>query len=325
MAVKIDSTWTLYTANPTSLSTPHDSIIFSGPFALGYKKDTLTTYFSDGKFLDWALPVRALVMPGFDSSAFLLVEEKDKKHVYNRGGRQLFSAGVEKLVYAGGGVFIAETGGKKGLIDIAGRIILPIVYDAIGAANQGIVSVLRGKKFGLFDSKNKKLIKPAYEKNLVPYNGTLVSAYKNGFYGLIGWDNSPVSNFEFDEVRYWNDSTALTRRGSQWMIYEIKTRRILLEGIKNVKVIRDTPQGKLAIIQQGNSYGVLHSLMGTVLPISFTDLKNVGSSNEPLYFTEKHVTEAGIFVVIYYDDEGKMLRKEVYDHEEYEKIYCPDD
>jgi hypothetical protein len=61
-----------------------------------------------------------------------------------------------------------------------------------------------------------------------------------------------------------------------------------------------------------------------MIPISFSDIINVGSKENPFYFTEKHVEEASIFVVIYYDSNGKMVRKEVYEQDEYEKIYCSD-
>ena len=70
---------------------------------------------------------------------------------------------------------------------------------------------------------------------------------------------------------------------------------------------------------------MLSNKRGTVIPISFSDLVNLGPADEPIYFTEKHVTEASIFVVIYYDGNGKLIRREVYDDsEEYEKIYCSD-
>jgi hypothetical protein len=49
---------------------------------------------------------------------------------------------------------------------------------------------------------------------------------------------------------------------------------------------------------------------------------NVGSSEKPLYFTEKHLEEASVFVVIYHDDKGQILRKEIYDQEDYDRIYC---
>jgi hypothetical protein len=178
-------------------------------------------------------------------------------------------------------------------------------------------------KFGLFDCIKENLIKPEYDKNLTLYNANIISAYKNGFYGLITWENKPLSKFEFDEIQYWNDSAAFLKQDSQWVIYEITTRKVLLDRIKKISVIADKPDKKLVIVQQGGNYGVLHSREGTILPITFNDLKNVGSTDEPMYFTEKYVEEASIFVVIYYDDGGKMLRKEVYEHDEYEKIYCP--
>jgi hypothetical protein len=56
--------------------------------------------------------------------------------------------------------------------------------------------------------------------------------------------------------------------------------------------------------------------------LTFTDIINLGSKDDPLYFTEKHVEEASIFVVIYYDRNGKLIRRQAYEPEEYEKIYC---
>jgi hypothetical protein len=50
----------------------------------------------------------------------------------------------------------------------------------------------------------------------------------------------------------------------------------------------------------------------------------VGSDEKPLYFTEKRVEEADIYVVIYYDQAGKFLRKQVYESEEYDRIVCED-
>jgi hypothetical protein len=157
----------------------------------------------------------------------------------------------------------------------------------------------------------------------VRYNDHVLTAYKDGSYGFIGWDNKPLGNFEFAEIQYWNDSAAFVKKNHQWMIYDIRSKSVLLDKIKDYKLIRDTPEEKLAIIHQESNYGVLSSRDGVIMPTTFTDIVNVGSSEAPLYFTEKHVEEASLFVVIYYTAKGVMLRKEVYEQEEYEKIYCP--
>jgi hypothetical protein len=89
-----------------------------------------------------------------------------------------------------------------------------------------------------------------------------------------------------------------------------------------MKLIVDKPGERIAIVQQDNAYGVIHSTKGMIIPLNFSDIVNVGSAEKPMYFTEKHVEEASVFVVIYYNHEGKFLRKEIYEQDDYEKIYC---
>jgi len=207
------------------------------------------------------------------------------------------------------------------LINSAGKLLLPIEYDALGTVSSGRVSLLKGTKFGLFDCKTRKLIKPQYSKNLTCYSGNLIVADKEGMVGFIGWDNKPLSKSQFSEVRFWNDSAALVRKDSQWMLYAIKAQKAVLEKINKINFITDGDE-KLAIVQQERKFGVIHSKKGTIIPINFSDIINVGSNEIPTYFTEKHVEEASIFVVIYYDSKGNMLRKDVYEQDDYEKIYC---
>ena len=78
----------------------------------------------------------------------------------------------------------------------------------------------------------------------------------------------------------------------------------------------------MAIVHQHTNYGVVHNQKGTIIPISYNDVVNVGSDEKPLYFTEKQVEEAAIFVVLYYNDKGELLRTAVYDQEEYDKLHC---
>jgi hypothetical protein len=166
------------------------------------------------------------------------------------------------------------------------------------------------------------MVKPGYDKNLSLYNKQLIVAYKDGHYGLIGWDGKPLSKFEFDEILYWNDTAALVKRNYEWMLYDIANEQILLKGIKNYKTVSDFANEKVLIIQQENNFGVISSTRGDVIPSNFTLIKNVGSAEEPMYFTEKHVEEASIFVVIYYNKNGALLKRYVYEEEDYEKIYC---
>ena len=321
LAVK-DSKWKLI--NPATLSdifSPFDTIAFYGSFPVAQRNDSSFVFFNSKSFWKGLRPSSIEFIPGQDS-AYISIEEKGRKSLYNLKGEKLFTATFDKIQVGGADVFVIYRKDKRGLISRTGKMLLPVQYDAIGTMKDGVVSLLKSSRFGLYNVAARKEIYPSYGKNLIPYNSKVIIAYRNDNYGLIGWDNRSLSKFEFKEVRYWNDTTALVKKDN-WMLYEIKTGLVLMDRIKDLKMIRDDAADKLAIVYQDASYGVLHNHGGVIIPISYSDIVNVGSQREPLFFTEKHVEEASVFVVIYYDADGHLLRKEIYDPEEYDNIYCP--
>ncbi|MBL0740226.1 tetratricopeptide repeat protein [Chryseolinea lacunae] len=322
-AVGHEKGWRLYDpATQAYQSRAYDSILFAGPFALGVKADSMRIHFTPTRTISLPQPVRVEFVTGQGVAVFLWVEQGDKKTLYNHEARRLFTLAADKIQYAGENCFVVQKRDKKGLVNAEGKPLLPMEYDAIGAVSGGVVSMLKGAKFGLFQCEKKKLIKPEYTKNLTPYNASTVVAYKDGLYGFVGWDGKPLSGIEFSDVKYWNDTAAFVKKDKQWKVYALNTKQVLLDKLDGYKLIRDTAGEKLAIVVSDHRYGVINSRMGTVIPMTFSDVINVGSAEYPLYFTEKHVAEADIFVVIYYSREGKMLRKEVYEQEDYDKIYC---
>ncbi len=325
-AVKVNMlSWKLFNAVDLTFQSPvYDTIHFVGPFAIGSRIDSLTIHFNPYYSIDLAQPTKLEFIPGQDSTAFLLVEYEQTKILFDGEGRRLFAVPYDRIQYAGQGIFIVHKKEKKGLLGSDGRLLLPVEYDAIGSVKNYIVSILKSMKFGLFNCKSKKLIKPEYLKNIMPYAVDKLVVFKDGRSGFVDWDNKPQSKFEFDEVRYWNDTSAMVKSDLHWRLYNIRSGKILIDRIKDYTLIQDTQQEKIAVIHQDNAYGVIHNHKGIVIPSNFSDIVNVGSREIPLYFTEKHVEEASIFVVIYYDHAGQILRKEVYEHDDYEKIYCSD-
>lgn len=348
--VKVSEPWTAVRKNgawylfDTSLqqyrSAGYDSIKFEGPFAVGVKADTLSVHFNEHTVIGFQRPAKALFIPGKDSTSFLCVETAEapaqvkgsrnrkaaevERSLYNRQGKKLFTASFDQVQHAGGDLFIVHKKEKKGLTDAGGRTVLPVEYDAIGSVTDNVVSLLKAMKFGLYHTERQKLIRPQSDKNMIPFMD-LVAVYRDGQYHLVDWNGKPAGKTTFEEIRFWNDTAALIRTNQIWSLYDIRSKETSMPGIRNIRMIRDSPDEKVAIVQQENAYGVLSSKRGTVIPISFSDLVNIGSAEDPLYFTEKHVAEASIFVVIYYDKNGKLLRREVYDNaDDYEKIYCPD-
>ena len=328
VGVKNGGSWLL--VDPVAqdfVSQKFDSVRVQGPFVVGMAADSVYVFFEDRQEpTAFYRPLGVAFVPGMDSTSFLSITyARGKKEVFDLRGRFLFSAAFDAIEYAGQGVFVTTRSDKKGLIDHNGKNLLSAEYDGVGSARGQVLSLLKNKKFGAYNLIEKKLIKPQYDRNLQAYSPTLLITYKNGAYGFIGWDNRPVSAFNFDEITYWEDSVALVRQGVTWHFYDVAAGKAIESNLRKVTMVRDDAVEKIAIIQKENLFGVISNRRGMVIPLTFSDIVNLGSADEPLYFTEKHIREASLFVVIYYDRHGEMLRKEIYeDAAEYDKLYCSD-
>lgn len=306
----------------TNLSAAFDSVALAGPFFMGMRNDSMQVHITTDVVLELSRRKTVRFLPGKDSLFFLLLEEADRKVLYNVRGEKLFSISAEKVEYNSEGYFTFTQKQKRGLLSLAGKVVLKPEYDAVGTVTQQVVATLKDRKFGLVDLARKKEIKPEYDKNITTYDPQRLIAFRSNLCALIGWDNKPLTAFEFEEINYWNDSTALVKRNFQWLLYNFVEKRIVADKIRAFKWVLNSPGEKTIIIQQENKYGVISSTRGVIIPATFSDIVNVGSVAQPVYFTEKHIEEAAIFVVIYYDKDGIQLRKHVYEASDYEKIYC---
>lgn len=322
LAVK-QTRWRIFDLATKEVKGPaHDTIIFRGTYAIGIKKDSSNVYFCSGKNISFT-KVKFEFIPGKDSLNFLLVDEGSKRSVYNSGGQRLFTGVFDNIQYVGPGFFVISKNEKKALSGMDGKYLIKPEYDAVGRISESVVSLLKNKKFGVYNTLSRIVITPRYDKNLLVYNAKFLIAYKDGKYGFIEWDDKKKYTFDFTEIQYWNDSIAWVKMNSQWMIYNILQKKILQDEIKKYEVIADVNGEKLAVVQHNDKYGVVSSKKGMLLPIDFAEIKNLGSVDTPLYFAEKHVEEAAVFIIHYFDKDGQLIKRIKCDEDEYERIYCP--
>lgn len=307
-------------------SKAYDSLKMKGPFVLALRADSAYVFFGNNFVRTFYRPHKISFVPGMDSTSFLVVHASSQvKNVLDLRGKKMFTGSFDGLEYAGSGIFVITKRDRKGLVNMQGETLLPVEFDAIGSVREKVVSVLKNKKFGAYHVEAHKFVRPNYDRNLIPYASSWLLTFKDGYYGFLGWDNKPLSSFEFDEIRYWNDSLALVRTGTFWNLYDIHSRRIAESNLKIISLIRDDADEKIAIVQKEKNFGVISNRGEVVIPITFSDVVNLGSGEDPLYFTEKHIPEASLYIVIYYDRAGNMLRKEIYDDAgDYDRIYCSD-
>jgi WG containing repeat len=302
-----------------------DSIWFDQGLAFVKERDSIQIHINSKTSVSFSKDFKIAFVKSKDSVLYFYTEIKNRKTVFDiTSGAKLFTAEFDQIESITSTVFLITKKNKMGLLSRHGKVILPTEYDVIVKGKTEFVSLYWNKKFGLFDLKRNKLIKPLYDKNLIVLNANSVAASKGQFYGLIGWNGKPLTTFEFDEIRPWMGNVVWARKNSMWQLYDFRTKKILIDKVEVYRLTETANGERVALVQRDNLFGIVSSVKGIIIPATFSTVVNVGSEEHPLYFTDKEVEEAGVHVVIYYDKDGKFLRKQVYEEDDFERIFCGD-
>lgn len=288
--------------------------------AIGYRNDSVFVFAGDRQHSFSSLS-EVTVLTNANVS-YLMVAEQEKKTVIDKNGGKLFTVMADNLECVSADYFTYQKKTKRILINKKGSIVPLTDFDAFGSATTLGVQVLAKKKFGLINRKNDRVIKPSYDRNLTAYNDKLIVAFKNGAYGFIGWDDKVIGKFEFDEVQYWNDSVALVKHNFSWRFLDLNGFNFRLGKISEFVSFKNANDEHFLIYKQDNFYGVLSNRRGVILEPSYTAIVNLGNSEQPFYMTDKYVEEAEVHIVIYYDQAGKQIRRQIYEEDEFEYILC---
>ena len=190
---------------------------------------------------------------------------------------------------------------------------------------------------------------------------SLFVAKENGKYGIVTATNQRMSPFAFERVVYWNDTSALVKADGQWMIYRLTDQitnwsslneeHILYGGIEDFSFFQmggtplvmpdrdgtplvmpdgnrnDTLQNEneqLLRIYANNSYGVLSNRRGEVLSPTYDGISLFGdaTTDNYLYFTEKYVPEAELYIMIYLNATGQLVKRLALTPDQYDRVYC---
>lgn len=300
-----------------------DSIWFERNLVFVKVNSALKVYLSASRSIELQPDSKIQFIASRDSVQFFFTESKNKRTVFTvNNGDKLFVTDFEFVESLGTTLFIVSKGAKKGVIGRNGKPIVPVEMDAIVLTDKNHLSLWKGGKFGMYDLQQKKYFKPMYERNLIPLDKDNLIVYNDGFYGVMKLDTKPVTEYEFSEVQPWGDSVIWVKKNFQWRLLNYVTKEVLVDQVKNFTWIKNTAVEKIVRIHRENYYGVVSNRGGTLVQTAFTEIINLGTSDQPFYFTEKYVEEAGIFIVVYFDKDGKLVRRQAYEEAEYERIVC---
>jgi len=272
-----------------------DSLWAVNGLVFAAQRDSVHVHINSSTKISFGKNAKITFVKSADSIRYFFTEQKNKKIIFSlESGEKLFSTESDQIESLTSDLLIATKKSKKGLLNKSGKLLLPFEYDALVLNNKNQISLLSNKKFGLYDIRSGKFIKPIFERNVALLDSETLLAFKDGHYGLINWDAKPITHFDYDEILPWSENVIWTKKGFEWSLTNFREGRDLMRLVKSFRVFSTLGDEKLALVKQENYFGVLSSTKGLIIPASFSDISNFGSESEPLYFTTKEVDEAGI-------------------------------
>lgn len=333
IGLKKDSAWTLLDREgQMAIAEGYDSLQFWGEnMVMLYKDSRVLAQFRNGKqlLMDDKWQPKLLVPQNYIKTGepalfdfFMLTGAKDYRKVYNSQGKEILSA-TYKEVTAMGPNLIRLQKRNTALVDSTGNFVLKFIYNGVGSYDKGYVSILKSGKVGILNIAKGLTIPPTYDNLISPYADTVLIAREDDFFGFINAANEPLSGFDFDEVRYWNDSVAMVRIENEWLLHDIATEEAIYEGIKEYELLIDSPSEKRILVTTESGQGIYSSLAGELIEPTFNEIKLLGTDKQPIYFAVKIVAEANIYVAIYFDGNGNKLFTQTYQQDTFLNIACP--
>jgi hypothetical protein len=175
-----------YIPSRKMMETAVDSIWFDRGLVFVQSGKLRKVYLSSSRAIDLVDDSKINFITSRDSVQFFFTDNKKKHSVFSLNkGEQLFTTDFEIVESIGSDFFIVAKGSKKGVISRQGKPVVPVEMDAIIVGVNATLSLLKNKKFGLYDLKTRIYVKPEYERNVITLNNQHLAVYKDGFYGVV--------------------------------------------------------------------------------------------------------------------------------------------
>lgn len=332
LAVSKDSSWILYNQLANVKPQQFDSLHLMGEnMVMATRNDSTWAVFKNGKQVlmtkEWTpslLVPQSYIKTGEQANYdfFMLSNFKNYRKIYNDNGKEILAATYKEVTALDPDMLRLQKT-NAALVDSLGVFLLDFVYDGMGSNENGYVSILDAGKVGVINPAKRILIKPNYTKLIEPYTDTVLVAEKANFKGFINKQNKQLSGFDFDEVRYWNDTLAMVRIEDEWILHNIGLETAQYEGMLDYTLTKANDTEKVMLVTTENGQGIYSDVRGEIIEPTYDVIKVLGTEAESLYFAVKIVEEANIYVIIYFDGNGNKLFTQSLSQDEYFQIACP--
>ncbi|MCC5920250.1 MAG: hypothetical protein LAT68_08600 [Cyclobacteriaceae bacterium] len=318
-AFEKDSSWHILQSLDTIATA--DNLLMMTPDFVGYEKDhQRQLYFRSTRRLEIPAGFRLNTWEVTNSEEqqvqYAILTSDREVRLYDQMGNEIFQGRATAVKYLGKQYMQVDGGQNKALYTIGGEQLLPFAYEGFGVYDQGIIPVLRARRFAIYDTESKSLSAFDYLQQPQSLSLTKVKVKTEEGTFLSRRNGQKIKNESFSDFRLANDSLMWIKNGKWKLVHQLKDTVF----IDQVDQYAYSGQGIIISKQSGIGF---YSPLGEewVAPV-YQELINIGSRSEPIYFAERSFREAGMHVVVYYDGRGNIIRRTAYTQEEYERVAC---
>jgi hypothetical protein len=313
------------------LEAVYDSISHITDRCLLVKNQGLNTILWD---LEKELPIKGLKQPevlwietqqGHKKQLFIVFSDSTgRKGLYNSAGKQLLKHAYEQITMVNENLFSFKQNNKVGVADTNGNILLRPIFDAVGPLTPLVINVVKNQKFDLFYLTSKKATDIGFEALLKLYApGTdLLIATKNGKTGLVDFKGKTIVPFQFDDLIYWNEQTALVQIDLEFFFYNIAKKEMNPRPYKNRKELSNRNGEIMMMVETEGKYGLISNRKGQIIPAESEEILPIYLNDDLYFFTSRKIIQSTNYNIAYYNSSGKLIRTQIVSDVEYDKIVC---
>jgi hypothetical protein len=157
--------------------------------------------------------------------------------------------------------------GLEGVMDLKGNIILPVEYDRVYLAGDGMIGALKNRKTGLFNAGGSALLPIIYD--FLGYfwdNTELIGAEIDGKAGYIEKTGNIAIPFLFEKVREFNFGRAPVLLDGKWGMTDTKGNMVIPAEYDGIYAVYE----ELTVAEKNGERVMLEGTM-PILPLSERD------------------------------------------------------
>ena len=173
-------------------------------------------------------------------------------------------------IWYGQRLIILKREGSWGIIDINRNIIIPFEYEAVYGIGEGIITVRKDGKVGFIDMNNNVLIPPKYD-NAGIFAGGAVWVQLGARFGAVNIYDEIVVSIRYTEFVHHNAETFVMKDQNRYVVFDIEGFWTTFYDYDFAQV---SPCG-LIIVEQNGRAGVIDSRGNTILPIVYDEIFDI--------------------------------------------------